>query len=130
MAIENSGKFGLDSRLLSEGSGLRDIGGEGTIGAIPPSSHASNNATAPRARRKVTFVYFAESEGRIKIGITQNVRARIASLRTSSKGLELIASVRGDKHVEEALIESLDASILTANGSMTVPMCEPQFRIA
>jgi hypothetical protein len=49
-------------------------------------------------------IYFAELDGRIKIGFSNNVAQRIASLRTiHSSDLELIETMDGTFHLERAI---------------------------
>lgn len=53
-------------------------------------------------------IYFAECCGRIKIGISTNIKARLSQLRTGSGApVALIASVAGDLSVERALHKKL-----------------------
>lgn len=53
-------------------------------------------------------VYFIESEGKIKIGISRNVQARLSQIRGhSGTPAKLIASVPGTRHVEKALHKKL-----------------------
>lgn len=55
-----------------------------------------------------TQVYFAECSGRIKIGITAHVKARLSQLRTGSAApVTLIASVKGSASMEQALHKKL-----------------------
>lgn len=53
-------------------------------------------------------VYFAQCGDRIKIGVANNVTARLAQLRTGAGGpLALIAAVDGGREVEKALHKKL-----------------------
>lgn len=53
-------------------------------------------------------VYFAECNGKIKIGISANVQARMSELRTGSGApLNLIGAVVGDLELEKALHQRL-----------------------
>lgn len=53
-------------------------------------------------------IYFAECEGKIKVGIAKNVKSRLSQLRTGSAApLTLIASVAGSLPIERALHKKL-----------------------
>lgn len=53
-------------------------------------------------------LYFAQCGENIKIGIARDVRARMSNLRVASASpINLIASVKGDQHVERKLHELL-----------------------
>ncbi len=49
-------------------------------------------------------IYFIASEGRIKVGVTRNVKSRIASFNTNNGApIELIGTIDGDVEMERAI---------------------------
>jgi len=62
-----------------------------------------------------SFVYFIRSEsGKIKIGVTTDVRKRLGSLRTSSsERIDLIGYMQGDVSLERSLHQKFAASRLS-----------------
>ena len=71
---------------------------------IKVGSHTVSCRTLPK-RKQCPVVYFVQAEnGLIKIGSTKYLDDRLYSLRCGSPvGLELIASLKGDRTVEFAL---------------------------
>lgn len=62
----------------------------------------------------MSVVYFIECAGRIKIGITQNLKARVSALQTSAPGkLTVIATVPGAAKLERELHGQLHAHRIT-----------------
>lgn len=53
-------------------------------------------------------IYFAECQGRIKVGIANNVKARLSQLRTGAGApVKLLATIKGSLPVERALHKKL-----------------------
>jgi hypothetical protein len=56
----------------------------------------------------MTYIYFAKCNDHIKIGLARDVQKRLGNLRTSSASpIHLLASARGDVHVERQLHKHL-----------------------
>lgn len=96
--------------MFDTGSSIRNIRGSAAVSAVLDGGDGSNGPEVGVAGRKVAlqFVYFLECDGKIKIGVTRNLKQRMASLKTAaSSKIELIAAVEGGADVERALHRKL-----------------------
>lgn len=75
------------------------------VGALVDEMNERNRKMQRRYRKKGPVVYFVQigNDGPIKIGTTTNLKARLASLRTSQpQGLALLAIAEGGRDLEKA----------------------------
>ncbi len=97
--------------MRSENGSFRDFGREAAIGSIVDGGHEQDGPGMEKTGRlKQRQIYFAECDGRIKIGISGDVATRLAQLRTGAGApVNLIAAVNGDEEIEKALHRKLRA---------------------